>query len=250
MENKYARRISSIFSIASTSSEQSSTTANSQGRKNSTKTLRTPSPSKQVGLPRSDVPPHGADPTRPHGQNELLGASTSQSEPEFIPIPSDGVDTSLDNNSHPSPPVPKPLATEPSPPLSDLSESRFESKLDEASESRTERSSKSTSRSRASRASRTESKGGIRPPSPPKFLHALSPTELRKSTRRSWLPGKSRIDSPTGSSDSAAQAWFFGSEAKIPYDTTNLVSFQEVSNWLRISKGSKYADDLGCRTLG
>lgn len=250
MENKYARRISSMFSIASASSEQSSSTANPQGRKNSTKTSRTPSPSRQLGLPRLDVPPPGADPTRPHGQNELLVAHTSQPEPGSIPLTSNGVDTSLDDISHPSPPMQMPLPAESSPPASDLSENKFESKLDGASESKPEGGSKSRSRSRASRGSRTESKGGTRPPSPPKFLHALNPNELRKSTRRSWLPGKSRIDSPTGGSDFAAQAWLFGSEAKIPYDVSNLVNFQEVSCQLRIGAGFENADDLGYRTLG
>lgn len=233
MENKYARRISSMFSIASASSEQSKSTVDSQGRKNSTKTSRTPSPSKQLGLPRLDVPPSGADPTRPHGQNELLGAHTSQPEPESTPLPSNGVDNSPEDILHPSPLIPKPLPADSSPPpSSDLPESRLDSKLDGATESKPDGRSKSRSRSRASRASRTESKGGIRPPSPSKFLHTLSPTERRKSTRRSWLPGKSRTDSPTEGSDFAAQAWLFGSEAKIPYDVSNLVSFQEVSHQL------------------
>lgn len=229
MEKKYARRISSIFSIASASSEQSSSTANSQTRKSSTKISRTPSPSKQLGLPRLDVPPPEADPTRPHGQNELLVTHTSQPEPGSVPLTSNGVDTSPDDTPHPSPPIPKPSPVEATPSASDLSESRLESKVDEAPESKPEGGSKSRSRSRARHASRTESKGGIRPPSPSKFLHALNPTELRKSTRRSWLPGKSRVDSPTGGSDFSAQAWLFGSEAKIPYDVSSLVSFQEVS---------------------
>lgn len=245
MENKYARRISSIFSNASTSLEQSSSAANPQGRKNSAKTSRTPSPSKQLGLPRLDAPLPGADPIRPHGQDELLVAHASQPEPGSTPMISNGVDTSADDAPHPSPPMPKPFPTETSPPASDLSENRFESKLDGASESNTEGGSKSRSRSRASRASRTESKGGIRPPSPSKFLHALNPNELRKSTRRSWLPGKSRIESPTGGSDFAAEAWLFGSEAKIPYDVSNLVSFQEVSCELQTGAGFENANDLG-----
>ena len=230
MENKYARHISSLFSIASASSEQSSSTTNFDGRKNSTKISRTPSPSKQLRPPRLDDPSPVPDPNRPHEQNELSGAHTSQLESESLPISLNGVDTPSDDISHPSPPMPKPLSAEPSPQSINFSETRFESKLDGMSDSRPDSGLKSRSRSRASRASRTESKGGIRPPSPSKFLHALNPSELRKSTRRSWLPGKSRTDSPTGGSDFAAQAWLFGSEAKIPYDISNLVSFQEVSH--------------------
>lgn len=250
MENKYARRISSMFSIASASSEQSSSTANSHGRKNSTKISRTPSPSKQHGLPRLDVPTPEPDPTRPHEQNELLGAHASQPEPGSVTISSNGVDTDPDDISHPSPPLPRPLLAEPSALSGNFSEGRFESKLDGVSESRPESSSKSRPRSQASRASRMESKGGVRPPSPSKFLHAINPSESKKSTRRSWLPGKSRIDSPTGGSDPAAQAWLFGSEVKIPYDISNLVSFQEVSHQLCIGNGSENADYLGHRTLG
>lgn len=250
MENKYARRISSLLSINSASSEQSSSIASSHARKSSTKISGIPSPSMHLGPPRVDIPPPVPDPTQPHEQGELLGVHISQPEPGSVPISSNGVDPPPDDNSNQSPSMPKPLSAESRPKSRNFSDSRLDSKLEGASESRSESSSKSRSRSRASRASRTESKGGIRSPSPPKFLNALNPSELRKSTRKSWLPGKSRTTSPSGGSDSAPQAWLFGGEVKIPYDMSNLVSFQEVSHWLCTGENSENADDLGRRTLG
>ncbi len=249
MENPFARRISSMFSISSSSSEQSSNTATSHGRRNPTKISRTPSPPKQDSV----ISERGPGPTQLHEPNEDSVAQASQPELERMPMSPAGMVSSPDELAQPSPPILKP----PSPPCSPSSpvrETKLESRLVSRSQSGPASNSKSRSASRtrgARQSSRAESKEGTRPTSPSKLLSAPSQSERRKSTRKSWLPGKSRTHSPTGDAvPSPPKAWLVGSEAKVPYDVSRLVNFQEVSNKFCVRNGPENAYSIGSRTLG
>jgi hypothetical protein len=173
----------------------------------------------------------GPGPTQLHEPNEDSVAQASQPELERMPMSPAGMVSSPDELAQPSPPILKP----PSPPCSPSSpvrETKLESRLVSRSQSGPASNSKSRSASRtrgARQSSRAESKEGTRPTSPSKLLSAPSQSERRKSTRKSWLPGKSRTHSPTGDAvPSPPKAWLVGSEAKVPYDVSRLVNFQEV----------------------
>lgn len=235
MENRYARRISSMFSLTSTSSEQNSNTASSHARQKSMKISRTPSLSKQLNVPRLDLPQPEPGSIQLRDQTEESAVQASQQEADGTSASSNGIVTSPDEIPQPSPPILNSVPAEPYFSLSNVSESKRESKPEKVSERRPERSSKSTSRDGSSCNSPVESKGGARPPSPSNFLHTLNPSELRKSTRRSWIPGKTRTDTPIGGSDNAPRAWLMESGDKKPYDISKLATFQKVSDGFHVN---------------
>ena len=249
MEKKYMRRISSMLFLASAASEQSSSTASSYARQKSVKISRTPSPSTQLNLPRLDLPQPEPGSAQLHEQTEISDEQASQQESDGMSASMNGLGISPDT-SQMSAPLENSLPADPSSPSGNVSEGRLESRPENGSESRAEHTSKGRSRSGTIRSSRVNSKGGVRPPTPSKLLLASNPPETRKSMRRSWLPGKSRIDLPIGNPDSTPQAWLFGSEDKTPYDASNLVTFQEVIRVFHIKNEHEYTDNVGARTMG
>lgn len=247
MENQFAKRISSMFSISTSSSEQSNNTPTPHARLNPAGISRISSPTNQVStIPRSDVVQPGV------GQTQFLRQDEdSAAQPDLLCTPMspngapNGVVASPDELS---PPILKPLSP-PCSPSSPVGETKLESRLVSGSQSGPEGDSKGRSASRIRRAcgvSRAESKEGTtRPTSPSKLLNAPNPSERRKSARKSWLPGKSRTHSPSGSAvPLPPQAWLVGSEAKVSYDVSRLVNFQEVSNGFRERDGSAKAHNI------
>ena len=88
--------------------------------------------------------------------------------------------------------------------------------------------------------SRASSQGSSRPSSPSKQFKPLTPTEEERSTtptleaklgkRRSWLPSRQRGEIQNESPPAhMPAAWFVNSQEKAPYDAAALASFSKVS---------------------
>ena len=235
-----AKRISSIFSMGSNVSDQSSESRVSS----SINPARPPreqsqSPIHALGQ-RNPVNPSLPD-LRPtsHLQN-LHNEQSSGLTPPFDPtiLPRIEDDDVLLN--HP-PPLLKPLPIRAQSPGGSLEGSRPVSRgnpLDSRPPSRGNPfDSRSSSRPPSSRPpSRPPSRPASRPASPIKFrpqtptARPLTPTtETKLAKRRSWMPGKLRkAGLGEGDPGNGPQAWTITPNENIPYDVSALASFQRV----------------------
>ena len=95
-----------------------------------------------------------------------------------------------------------------------------------------ERISRPSSRASSQASSRPTSPSfQFRPLTTTQKDRALTPThEGRPTRRRSWIPGRQRVEALNGSAGpNTSSTWFLNSQEKIPYDATPLVSFYRVS---------------------
>ncbi len=251
---KSARRISSIFSLGSTSSDKSNSKSNRPPSIHTPHDSRTPSPSKLHPTHTSTLQPSASSPnlrTPRSGESPRL-------DPSFDPIyPASAI------RGHDLPPgVYKPLplppgsfrgarphsaaSSRPSSPPKNFSRPSSSNGSRPASPSKAFlRPMTSTSeRGRPSRpASMVSLTATSRPISPTKHLSrpATPISERQTSKRRSWLPGRSKHESAEASGEAQAPplAWALVPEQQIPYDVSPLLNFQKVSNATTIIHGSR-----------
>lgn len=258
-----AKRISSIFSMGSNVSDQSSESRlsssihpsrppreQSQSPVNPSEGQSHLSGSGQrepVSLMRKSLP--NLRPTS-HLQN-LHSEQSSGYTPPFDPtiLPRIEDDDVLLN----PPPLLKPLPMRAQSPVSSPGGSRpvtRGSPIDSRPASRGNPfDSRSSSRPPNSRPpSRPPSQPASRPASPIKFrpqtptARPLTPTETKLAKHRSWMPGKLRkAGQDEGDDANSPQAWMVTPNEKIPYDVSGLASFHRVSfpttssgDWLKL----------------
>lgn len=245
MENKHARRISSLFSLGSNSADKgngtskspSSLSLNGLGLTGLAKDPNTvTSPKIPLSPVRIETPSNESS-----AQNGLSPAQTPQYElgrlapqpepvfnsPEPIVTSSELIVTSpeLMSNSSQEEFFPPTQALKPLPePAGSSIGSISESMPANRPRSRTESGADSIANDT------DEQQRGSRSRSPSKFLRTSTPLESRLSRRRSWLPGKSRSVSHGGSIvSSTPEAWTLSTHEMEPHDISALVNFQQVS---------------------
>ena len=251
---KSAKRLSSVFSLGSTSSGKSNDSR--------TPTLRTPqesrttSPSRLTYMNTSTLQPSASSPD--------LRTSITPQFPQLDPAFDPTYPTLVLGNSGLPPGISKPL---PLPPGSlrairpgSVAGSRPGSPPKNFSRPTSSDGSRATSPSRQfiypiaqasenSRPSRPPSRVGLTPTSRPSSRTGLTPistpispvkhlsrpttptTEKRLSKRRSWLPGRSKHDSADEGEGAHAppHAWELSPNQQRPYDVSPLLNFQKVS---------------------
>ena len=203
---KSAKRLSSIFSLASNTSgvsEKSGVSSNTSSTRHPSKASRDSSPGRHTQL-SSDIRISTSTPDLRNGISE-----THQS-PAFTPTLSSARSSTPDGLR----PMLEPLDT-----LKPLP-----NRIDSPGTSRP--------------TSRASSRGGSRPASPTKF-RPWTPTQEQKhlSKRKSWLPGRSsRPESQDGSALGLPQSWTVtaASKEKVPYNPLPLANFQKVGMYLVI----------------
>ncbi len=240
-----ARRISSIFSLGSTSSDKSNNNLQRPPSFHAPRDSRTPSPSRLHQSSTSTLQPSASSPnlrTPSIGQSPHLG-------PSFDPIRSA---SSICDHGLP-PGVLKPL---PLPPGS-IRKIRPQSAAGSRSGSPPKNFSRPTSSngsrpaspskdflrpmtptSEAGNPSRPASRSGLapnsRPTSPSKYLSqpATPISERRASKRISWLPGRSKHGSAEEADEAHAspRAWVLTPEQQRPYDVSPLLDLQKVND--------------------
>lgn len=240
-----ARRISSIFSLGSTSSDKSSNNLQRPPSFHAPRDSRTPSPSRLLQTSTSTLQPSASSPnlrTPSIGQCPRLSPSIDP----IYPTP-----TIRDQGLPPG--VHKPL---PLPPGS-FRRARPQSAAGSRSSSPTKNFSRPTSSngsrpaspskdflrpmtptSETGSASRSASRAGLAPTSrstsPTKYLSlpATPISERRVSKRISWLPGRSKHDSAeeTDEAHASPRACVLTPEQQRPYDVSPLLNFQKVSD--------------------
>ena len=194
---KSAKRLSSIFSLGSNTSEKSGISSNTSSSRYPSKASRTASP---AGLPQlsTDIRVSTSTP------NLRNGHSPTHQSPAFTPT-FDPVRSSTPDGVGP---LLQPLDT-----LKPLP-----NRIDSPGTSRP--------------SSRASSRGGSRPGSPIKFRPWTPTQEARQiSKRKSWLPGwSSRPESQDAGALGIPQAWLVTAVAQenIPYDPLPLANFQKV----------------------
>lgn len=198
--DKPSTRISSIFSLGSTSSRRSGTSSDTSESLHPNKGSRDSTPAKLPQL-STDV---RLSLSTPDLRNENSPAQTSASPgltPTFrqtTPIEWGALLPHLDSLKQPP-----------------------------------QRTGSPGSRSKSRPASIAGSRGGSRPASPTKPFRSLTPThEARLSKRRSWLPGRSRPQS-RDVGGGMPQAWVVlpGQEEKITYDVSPLADLGRESSF-------------------
>lgn len=269
-----AKRISSIFSMGSNVSDQSSESRapssihparppreqthspdSASGKQSQTPALRQQDP---VNLSRQSLPN-----LRPTSHLQNLHQQSSGYTPPFDPtiLPRIEDDDVLLN----PPPLLKPLPIRAQSPSGSLGGNRPVSRgnpldsrpasrgnpLDSRPASRGNQfESRNSSRPPSSRPpSRPPSQPASRPASPIKFrpsmptTRPLTPTtEAKLAKRRSWMPGKLRKAGPDGGDHAnSPQAWTVTPKGKTPYDVSALADFHRVSlqrticaHWLKL----------------
>ena len=245
------KRLSSIFSLGSNVSDQSSESRMSSSvhparppREQSQSPSRAPREQNDVpGLGHRDpvtVTRKSLPELRPTHLQNLHSEQSSGFTPPFDPtiLPRIEDDDILLN---PPPPL-KPLPFRPQSPSSSIASSRPVSRgnqLDSRPPSRGNQfDSRSSSRPPSSRLpSRPPSRPASRPASPIKLrpstpmARPLTPTtEAKLARRRSWMPGKLRKPEQDGGDQvNGPQAWMLTPKGKTPYDISGLASFHRVS---------------------
>ncbi len=227
--SKMARRISSIFSLASNSTDRSSNesrlaTAPSQSPRPSTSS-RGPSPATFSQKSTPDLRPITPVPYSPDDIRNGSTLTPQQYAPQqYTPQQSPYLGASLsptleDNGALLEPPQSlKPLPERPNSTPGSRPGSRPQSRAGRPV-------------SRASNDNLAASRGGSRPTSPAKHRPLTPTTESKLNKRRSWLPGgRSRSASQGGSEDvGVGQAWIITPQEKTHYDIHPLIGFHKVS---------------------
>ena len=254
MENKHARRISSLFSLNSSSADKSNDASKSPSSLSLTDLVENQKNVQPPKIPTSPIlieTPIIEGPT----QNGLSPAQTPQYEHGRLAPSSEPIVTSPDpliTLHEPKITLPAPIVTSSelivtSPELISTSpqEDFFQptqnpktlpepTGLSTGSISEKRHTNRARSRTESTADggadSTDERKQGSRSRSPSKFLQMANPLELRLSKRRSWLPGKSRsVSQGEGIALPMPQAWILSPHDMKPHDISALVNFQQVS---------------------
>ena len=240
-----ANRLSSIFSMGSNISDQSSESRISSSI-HPAQPSREQSQSPKHAFGEKSLVPGWSDSRNPlpnlRPTSNLQNLHSEQSSgytPPFDPtiLPRIEDDDVLLN----PPPLLKPLPIRTQSPGGSLGSSRPVSRgnpLDSRPASRGNQfDSRSNSRPPSSRPpSRPPSQPASRPASPTKFrpstptARPLTPTtEAKLAKRRSWIPGKSRKPGQDGGDNvNTPQAWLVTPKEKVPYDVSGLANFHRV----------------------
>lgn len=217
---KSAKRLSSIFSLGSNTSEKSGASSNTNSSRYPTKASREASPGRLPQLP-TDIRISTSTPDLRNGHSPI------HQSPALTPV-LDPVRSSTPDGLRP--------ALQPLDTLKPLP-----SRIDSSGTSRP--------------SSRASSRGGSRPASPTKF-RPWTPTQEAKqlSKRKSWLPGRSsRPESQDAGALGLPQAWTATAvpQEKIPYDPLPLASFQKVNDHAKsLVQWLTQMDCSGFRTMG
>ena len=195
---KPSKRISSIFSIGSSSSEKSGASSDTTASLHPSKASRDSSP---ANLPQlsTDIRVSASNPDLRNAHTPTKSASPGRLTPTFRPT----------------------TPIEPGNLLSQMDSMR------EASQ----RSRSPGSRPNSRPASRSGSRAGSRASSPTKFFRPITPTQENKlSKRRSWLSGKPRPESHDGAGE-MLRAWLLepGQQESTKYDLAPLANLRRVS---------------------
>lgn len=222
MASKHTRRISSLFSLGSTSSDKSVDTSKS-------------SPS--LAPPTFSDEPNATIFSEP-GFTESQTLTPLKTPPPLGPSlqtpPDDSPKAPVSPPDNLLPPIPQMIL----PPPEKLggqtgkrprcsSESWVGTQVETADKSEIESHVGNGGGSRPR--SRVENKGGSRPESPTRLNQSITPTERRLPRRRSWLPTRSKPE-PQGEVDGPGP-WLIGPDEKLPYDASSLIRFQKVGNF-------------------
>lgn len=261
---KPTRRIASIFSLVSTSSDKNKNT-NLTPSIHAPRGSRSPSPARLPQLSTSTLQPSASSPN--------LRTPSAGPSPQLSPAfdPTYSISTSRDSALPPGVFKPAPLppgslrpirpgsaaGTRPNSPPLNFSRSASSGGSRPVSPSRDLRPI--TPNSDTGRSSRSPSRAGLtpisRPVSPSKHLsRPTTPIPVKKlSNRRSWLPGRSRHGSvgEINGEHSSSRTWVLTPEQQRPYDMSPLLKFQRVSNVATTRYGEQMLTYyLGPRTLG
>ena len=193
------KRISSLFSIGSSSSERSGASSDTTAARHPNKASRDSSP---ANLPQlsTNIPVSASNPDLRNGHAPTKSASPGRLTPTFRPT----------------------TPIEPGNLLSQM----------DAMKETSQRTTSPGSRPNSRPASRSGSRAGSRPSSPTKFFRPLTPSqEIKLSKRRSWLPGKNRPESHDGAGE-MLRAWLLepGQQESIQYDLAPLANLRKVSS--------------------
>ena len=242
---KSAKRLSSIFSLGSTSSDKSNNDRNRPPSVHSPHDLRTSSPPGRLQISTSTLQPSASSPnlrTPTSGTSPRLSLSFDPTHPS----------SRLGHNALP-PGVHKPLplppgsfrgarpqsatGSRPTSPIKNFSRPSSSPGSGPASPSKDflQPLTPSSETGRPSRPTSTVGHISIsRPTSPVKHLaRPATPTSEKKlSKRRSWMPSRSKQDSSEvlDGAHTSPQAWLLAPDQQRPYDASTLVTFQRVSN--------------------
>lgn len=220
MAIKHTRRISSLFSLGSNSSDKSVDTTKSSP------SLAPPILSNEASAVIF------AEPVSTELQITISpDAQYSSQEPSIQISPDNPSEAPLLPPDDPLSPVPQMILPLPenqtalirNKPRSN-SESRIRIQTDES-----EAESHVENRGGSRPASRVENKSASRPGSPPRLHQSTTYAERRLSRRRSWLPTKSKPE-PRGDVDGPAH-WLIRPDEKLPYDISPLIQFQKVNRF-------------------
>ena len=197
--NKPSKRISSLFSIGSSSSEKSGASSDITASLHPDRTSHNSSP---ANLPQlsTDLRVSASIPDLRNGHTPTKSTSPGRLTPTFRPT----------------------TPIEPGNLLPQMDSMRDSS----------QRSTSPGSRSNSRPASRPGSRASSRPSSPTKFFRPSTPTqETKLSKRRSWRPGKTRPESHDGAGE-MLHAWLLepGGQESNKYDLAPLANFQRVSS--------------------
>ena len=260
---KSARRISSIFSLGSTSSDKSKN-SNLTPSVHAPRESRSPSPARLPQLFTSTL--------QPSESLQNLRTPSAGPSPHLSPAFDPGYSIStLPDNALPQgvcKPAPLPPGslrpirpgstpgTRPSPPPINFSRPASSGGSRPVSPSRDLRPI--TPNSDSGMSSRPPSRVGLtpisRPISPSK--HPSRPTTpipgKKLSNRRSWLPGRSRHGSvdETDGERSSSRAWVLTPDQQRPYDVSPLIKFQRVSNVTLLTAMTKCSHFLRFQNSG
>lgn len=220
MQTKHTRRISSLFSLGSTSSDKSVDTANSSPSLAPPTFSDEPSAAIFSEPVSTELHTSASSDVQPSSQGPSL--QTPQDDPsEAPPVPAE-------NRLSPIPQMILPLPEIPGPQTGNRLRSKSESKggIQAESGDQSDGDSRVEIQGGSRPGSRLENKSGSRPGSPPK-LHQSTVRGL--SRRRSWLPSRSKPE-PQGEVDGPGP-WLIRPDEKLPYDASPLIHFQKVSTF-------------------
>lgn len=212
--NKPSKRMSSLFSIGSTSSERSGASSNTSESLHPNKASRDSSP---ANLPQlsTDLRVSASNPDLRNERTPTKSASPGRLTPTLRPT----------------------TPIEPGNLLSQMDPVRDSS----------QRSMSPGGRPNSGPASRPGSRANSRTSSPTKFFRPLTPSqETKLSKRRSWLPGKTRPESHDGVGE-MLRAWLLDPDQQesIKYDLAPLANFRRVGS---VVLSSTQARLIGCRS--
>lgn len=234
VERKTARRISSLFSLVSNSSEKGTEVTKSSSSLSLAGLSRDSANAQNLRLSTSDIRIETPPPNENGFDHGLSPAQTPQYDPgRLAPSPEPEPIVTSPENIVASPDL---IATSPQEDLSlpspqvllpDTVHSQADSVLGSREEGRPR--SRTECRVNGKTNSLVDHKRASRSGSPSKFLNPSTQLESILSKRKTWRPGKLRTTSQGGALESPLpQAWVLTPHDMIPYSILDLVNFHQV----------------------